>query len=977
MGAEVIVVLGPARAGKTHELVGRYHDALTRERADSLQRLLWLAPSSRAAAAVRDEIIARGTAACLGPGVLTFDELAKLIVAASKLKMRPISPVLERELLRRVIAASLAAGGLEFYAEAAGRAGFVDLLAEHIRELKRRDIRPEAYSRIVANRGQSQPQQELARLYAGYERQRTSHGLADEEGLHWAARDALADGACPRFANLELIVVDGFTDFTRIQHEILRLLAGRARRLMISLPSDAPPTPLRAGRLSDQSVLGARADLFAKTVATLAELKQFYPKLEICHVAPRHAASPALDHLAQHVFRYPQPSPPAAVVESLDDIEIVEAAGTQDEIVQLARRIKASLTSPPLPLRGGPGEGSAATATKPGDIVVVFRSVAEVAPRIEAVFDRFGIPYSLEASPRIARSAVFKTLTALLQLDADDWQFRRVVSVVTNNTLTAIAAPARQAADWLVRDLQLAKGHDKLLEIVGGLAAPQKDIDEFSEHHQRRIAAAAAALPALSQIAAALDQLPPEATPSEWCAALARLGAELGLPLNDLDSAAWNAIVAHFAALEHMDDWLAMPPRRLNRSELLSLLVDVATHEALNRRHDDVGRVRILSAQSARAVPARHLYLAGMSEQSFPAPVHSGQLATDAEYQFLGAAAHQAAQQDESGFAPPTRGQDEMLLFYEVLSRAQETLTISYPAMDDKAQELPPSPYVVELQRMFCESAKKIPSAKPQLSPVPQPVAANASADANLRVSRKLADGGGVYCVADWRIAALAEAVRTDGDRRLLAGIFSHGETKQLARAIDGGVRIVHARAHGKEFGPNEGLLTSPAVAARLAERFGCQHSWSPSQLETYAACPYKFYLEDVLKLEPLGDLVLETDFARRGSLLHQVLAAFHRKFSSLPSEWEALKSDESRFVAELKNELQAIFGATPREGIEGVSWNSIAGKSTSGPISIAVNMRNTTAHGTNSSSGCGQLTSSFDSGASTPANAARKTRTR
>jgi ATP-dependent helicase/DNAse subunit B len=77
-------------------------------------------------------------------------------------------------------------------------------------------------------------------------------------------------------------------------------------------------------------------------------------------------------------------------------------------------------------------------------------------------------------------------------------------------------------------------------------------------------------------------------------------------------------------------------------------------------------------------------------------------------------------------------------------------------------------------------------------------------------------------------------------------------------------------------------MLTSPAVAARLAARFSAEHYWSPSQWETYAACPYRFFLEHVLKLAPLGDLVLETDYARRGSRLHNVLSAFHRQWPAL-----------------------------------------------------------------------------------------------
>jgi ATP-dependent helicase/nuclease subunit B len=173
------------------------------------------------------------------------------------------------------------------------------------------------------------------------------------------------------------------------------------------------------------------------------------------------------------------------------------------------------------------------------------------------------------------------------------------------------------------------------------------------------------------------------------------------------------------------------------------------------------------------------------------------------------------------------------------------------------------------------------------------------------------------YSIADWRIAAVAKAVSDDRDTRLLAGLLANQTTQPLAHAIDAGLRIVHARARGDYFGTSEGILASPAIAARLKERFGSKHSWSPSQFETYAACPYKFFLEDVLQLEPLGDIALETDHARRGSLLHQVLTAFHRKYGDKESDWAALARDEARFAAELLQELETAVAANPSEGIE------------------------------------------------------------
>jgi ATP-dependent helicase/DNAse subunit B len=917
MPPQTVLFLGPAGSGKTHEMVRLYREALRRAGPTGVfDRALWLAPTSRNATLIREQLLADGLDACLAPRIVTFDELTDLILATGATAPAVgLTAAMQRELLRRIIAHSLDADQLTHFADAAGRNGFVDLLAEHIRELQRHGVSPAAYAKSSLRRDRSAEHRELAMLYAEYERQLQSNQLADNESRHAAARDALAANNCPQLQNLELVVVDGFTDFTHPQHELLKLLASRSQQLLIALPSDSiAGSTCATGSASALQFPCDRPDLFAKVQATIAELRHFHPKLEVRHVAPRPLAWPALDHLAQHIFRNPRQVPPlpAAAVPTLDRLEIVAAASTHDEIVQLARRIKKRLA-----------DGEA----RPGDLVVAFRSLKDAAPRIREVFSEFGIPYALETGLPLATAAVLRTLLSLLRLTDEDWPFRRVVAVLTNNALTAIPDDARRATDWLVRDLQVAQGRDALLQRVEQLAETDLATATLSEHAECRAVAAKAALPAFRLLAATLSELPDNAPPLDWRAALSQLGIQLGLaPFSEQPSegrtrhfsdqlmtnnqfpvltpdAAWRNIEQHFTALERLDASLTESPRPLSRRKLLDWLLDLTQHESLSRTHDDVGRVRILSAATARTITARHLYLAGMSEQAFPSPERAGGLSNSEEYQFFSRAADQEFAKNVTSvpLALPVLGrpQEEMLLFYEVMTRACESLTISYPALDDKAQQLPPSPYVTELLRTLGrENELLVRRVTPQLSPIPPADAPPMSP-------------------TDWRLQAIAQAVGDERDKSLLAGIFRADGAKPLAAALEAGLRITHARQRRDEFGPAEGLLTSPAVAARLAERFGPKHLWSPSQWEKYAACPYKFYQEEVLGLEPLGDLVLETDHRRRGSLLHDVLASFHRKYGDAAADWSALQRDEARFVDELRQTLQAAIDARPRDGID------------------------------------------------------------
>jgi ATP-dependent helicase/DNAse subunit B len=912
----VVVLLGPAKSGKTQELVRQYAEALQRSslaareesgsqsRPVTLPRNVWLAPNARAAAQVRAQFLDCGIGACLSPGVWTFRDLTRLILADAKVRLRPLCPAMERELLRRVVERALANDELKYFADAARRPAFIDLLADHIHELERSDIATTAYLEIRSPRANIDQHRELAFLYREYQQALTANSLTDEDGSYRAARDVLAAGKATALRQLNLVVADGFTDFTRTQHEMLHLLAARASRLLVSLISDVSAQAASAD---------PRTDLFSKTAATLHQLKHYHPQLALREFPARPIDWPALDHVLRHIFRNPNqvPAPSAEATESLDRFQVVAGASVQDEIVQIARRIKDRLVT---------------AEARPGDIVVVFRSLPDVAPRVREVFDQFGIPYSLASNLPVATAPIVNTLLNLLRLDEENWPFRRLVSIITNNMMAAFDGPARQSAEWLVRELQFADGREQLLTRVERLAANQTPPAQLSETLAQRVSAAQTALPLFQLLAKSLDDLPRAATPNDWCLALARLISQLGIS-EAMDTAAWRALETHFAALERLDTWLDSPPRQLSRRDVISAVIDLSKHESLSPEHDDVGRVRVVAAPAVRTMSAKHLYLAGMSEQSFPAPERPGQLGADGEYRFLERATDQAwAAIASQGPPPATRSQEEMLLFYEVLSRAEQSLTISYPALDDKAQDLPPSPYVLEIQRVF---GGPIPGplkpAAPQLSPVPsrtgEPSRTSSSSkhSASAPTSSQCRSARGTYSNAEWRLQAVARAIDSEGpDRRPLAGIFASESARRLGRAIDAAMRIIDARAHGESFGPAEGLLTSPAVAARLAGKFGPDHFWSPSQWEAYAVCPYKFFLEDVLKLSPLGELVLKTDSARRGTRMHDVLAAFHRAWPALRGTVPMTADEEQKqFLDHIDRVIEERIVATADGGID------------------------------------------------------------
>jgi ATP-dependent helicase/DNAse subunit B len=837
VAAKATVLLGRATAGKTTKLIRRYGDRLADRSA--IGRSLWIAPTHRAVEAVREWLIDAGLAACLAPNCLTFSQFAEAVIAASRLPIRPLDQLEKRQLIRRLIDQGVAEGWLVYFRAIAHTEGLLDLVSELFADLKRQEIWPEELTATCRRLGNQPKDRELAELYDRYQTLLLRQNLYDDEGRFWAARDLIGQGQLTPFHDLRLVIVDGFADFTRTQHEILTLLHARTDELLISLPWDA-----------------SRNDLFDKPNRTLAELGRRLPgfaRQEIARHASAAEQSPAatLAHLESNLFRDPRS---IQASDAAVGLEIVAAAGEFNEIELIARRIKRLLL-----------EGDDGATVAPGDIVVVFRSVSSHAFHIREVFGEYGIPFAIDHRIACERAPLMSALIETLKLDLDDWPFRSVLQVCLSNYFRPgwpawRNGEAGRAVERAVRKLQIPNGRQALLAALKRWADREPSVGDSAER-RRRQEEAHAAHAVLDGVAAAFDRLPTSATAVEWSAALNSLAADLGmlavaqaeceLPVARHDLKAWELFQARLQASSDLEVRLVGAAGRLDRRALVERVELIAATDELPREHDDVGRVRVLDAAGVRALEVPYLFVAGLAEKSFPPAARDDRLYSATDHRRLNEAGLRFVEQHE-------RACEEMLLFYEVITRARQRLCLSYSAMDEKAQPLSPSPYLLEVERLFQATAIDRGEA-PNLSPVPR--------------------GTELYCHRDLRIKAIDMAI--GGSTRLAGRLIARPDGRELATSLLAALRVATERSRHEAFGPFEGMLTSAAARAEMAKRFGPHHCWSTSQLELYGNCPHKFFLQHVLHLGDVEDLSLEIDTFRRGRRLHSTLAELHWRLNT------------------------------------------------------------------------------------------------
>jgi ATP-dependent helicase/DNAse subunit B len=119
----------------------------------------------------------------------------------------------------------------------------------------------------------------------------------------------------------------------------------------------------------------------------------------------------------------------------------------------------------------------------------------------------------------------------------------------------------------------------------------------------------------------------------------------------------------------------------------------------------------------------------------------------------------------------------------------------------------------------------------------------------------------------------------------------SEGHISTSARKRIG---IEHAR-HGDRFSPYDGEITNDNLRQMLAHHFGPDHVYSASRLSTYGNCAFRFFGNRVLRIEPRSEAALDLQAIDAGKLLHDILRRFLEKHRGdyLPARDRKVLRDE------------------------------------------------------------------------------------
>lgn len=669
----------------------------------------------------------------------------------------------------------------------------------------------------------------LLDLYRMFRDEKTRTDALDQDDLAALAKDCVGT---PRFLGCQRrLLYYGFYDLTQVQLDLFQAVArGYPTTLYFPLVKGHPAFPF-AERFFERYIHG------------------LITQESDCRPAP--SSQPEAGRSLARLFADGETSLPT----HRPACRIVNVSGREDEITVVAKEILRLVE-----------EGGYAFQ----DIGVVARTLSGYETVVPRVFDQHGIPFTSTMSRSLAEFPIIKTAIQLLELQVSGFRRDHVIDLLSSPFIRMAgrrpsgptlavgggSAPRPDLWDIASRRVGITRGLDEWRRLTAFLeeGLPLRDDEDGTGESPRIPADQIRGLwSAVSTLADALSVFPGSASWAEYAdeaQALFERFVESFVEEAAVPSADGPREVA--VALHDKLDEL----RQLSRIGNTVSLADFA--EAFRRLMGEAALpigstmgagVQVLDAMAARGLPFRALFLVGLNEKVFPRHIHEDAFLRDRARRLLEMDLGFKIQEKLAGY------DEEKLLFYLLCNSAGDELTLLYQRTDEAGRTQVPSGYLDEVKRVLGDETELA---------VPRRLTQKFEEALLYRIERLTPSELGVKLLMNRRVP-----------RRLLETVHPAG------RLVERGLSVLRAQESGEaRLGRHDGITGTLDAFWRTLKTRGV----SPTGLQEYATCPFRYFAGQVLRLDPLTvpEAVDQIGPVELGTLAHEILRTCLQKLREL-----------------------------------------------------------------------------------------------
>jgi len=841
------------RAASTDEIM----QECLRRMSSPRQTFFYVVPTARRARTLESALLKRRPQGFFKPHLLTFHSLVNRLYSKTGGTGVPIPQTVKAMLIEEIMSDKKLE--LAWLARREGRPfpGLVAKLAAFISDCKQNLIDPDELERRLSKleRPLTGKSRELARIYRRYQALLEQHELIDTDGMFWLVLDNLQQPGRLGQAldDVDLLIFDRFFDVTHAEGKVLERLLELVENVWLRVDWQ-PGSPAFAA-----------ADAFVQRFCLNAEKVEIQP--------PGDSPASTISRLL--FTEKTSNADPRTVV-------IMESKDRQAEIESIAREIKRLVLTQQI---------------EPERIAIAFKNIDLYAPIVRDIFGSCGIPFTCTAGRPLAESPVTAALLGLLDIIHDNYSRQSITKLLRSPYVRYVfhyegetAALDGGVLDSLAREARVFRGREDWAHKLNLLAEEYKHALDSQQDDTQREALAAGVADVRRQAAGIASALG-EIAKLEGSLAAAQFGET------------FHALVRRFKVVEAIffdaktpsdTEILKRDYRALQKfNRVLDDLVFAASFsgretftldeyrdmldaglagESLDSPGRDGTGVQVLPVDEVRGGDYDVVFLAGMVDAEFPQP--------EGPQIF-----YSIARRRQLGFkVEPANLAIERYLFADTACTPRTKLFVSYPRSDGS---------IMLLESLFVRQLEER---------LPGVVTHTGTPDffSPKTLMRHLASTLGGRDEA--QAAEALEVVRSVAPDAPLRRMLTNIAIQEQRR------RCVDCTAY-------QGILADPAVRQAVADRYA-NRIFSPSRLEKYARCPFRFFAEQALRLVEMEEPEEDIDALERGSVVHRILTRFYLERRKSGTTSLTAKDDPDKVLDHIRTVAEDEFRRLPYEGV-------------------------------------------------------------
>lgn len=504
------------------------------------------------------------------------------------------------------------------------------------------------------------------------------------------------------------------------------------------------------------------------------------------------------------------------------------------------------------------------------EIGLVARTLEPYQARLQSVFDHHLVPFTTTAGKPLSREPLVKTLLRLASLPLNDFDRGAMLDVVTSPFYLAggDGSPRTNLRPdlWrsLVYTLGITKGEAEWKRLgepasssilLDAGAEPDEDDQPIAGTGEMaqltylwelisRLIQDCRALPSQGSVGTLTDAFYSLVQSHIHVPDLFESSSSESAEQTDLAKVG-SLIRSALARLQQLDplggnlsweEWVDLFQRVLDET---SIPVEEERHQG----------VQVLDAMAARGRTVRALFVLGMNEKLFPRYVREDPFLRDRQRVVL---------ESTLGYKIDEKlaGHEEEVLLFELLSRsATNRLYLSYQRADETGRVMAPSSFIAMAMRdprFIAQQEERVPR----------------------RLTQRISEQPSIQDLLPAEELALGCLLQ---GHDALPVLVAMGRDRPLVE--QGLATLKTIERESSELGPFDGMVGAQAPISLSAR----ERSFSPTSLERYATCPFQYFADKVLKLEPVRRI--QEDHLpplTLGTLVHESLRVSYERLLSL-----------------------------------------------------------------------------------------------